>query len=119
MKLRQLLGEDAILVVPADALDIDLRQLIERHRETAGVATLAVKRVDDVSDRNVVIAGADGRVQGLQHQPHPDEALSDLVDLGTYCLSAEAFEYIPDSDLLDWARDVFPALLEHDVPVYV
>jgi len=30
----------------------------------------------------------------------------------------EIFDYFPDRDFVDWAQDVFPALLEQDVPFY-
>jgi NDP-sugar pyrophosphorylase family protein len=38
-----------------------------------------------------------------------------------YVLEPEIFDYFPDSEVVDFAIDVFPALLEHDVPfgVYV
>jgi mannose-1-phosphate guanylyltransferase/mannose-1-phosphate guanylyltransferase/phosphomannomutase len=37
-----------------------------------------------------------------------------------YVFSPEIFDYFPkDQDEVDWAHDVFPALLEHDVPFFV
>ena len=30
----------------------------------------------------------------------------------------EIFDYFPDRTFVDWAQDVFPALLEQDVPFY-
>ena len=30
----------------------------------------------------------------------------------------EIFDYFPDPPFVDWAQDVFPALLEQDVPFY-
>ena len=29
------------------------------------------------------------------------------------------FDYFPDRPFVDWANDVFPALLEHDVPFHI
>jgi mannose-1-phosphate guanylyltransferase/mannose-1-phosphate guanylyltransferase/phosphomannomutase len=117
---RDFFGGDPIVVVSGDALtDVDLRALVERHREAGGIATLTVKRVPDTREFGVVIHDADGRVQGFQEKPEPEEALSDLGNCGIYCFDAEVFDYFPDEPFADWAADVFPELLEHDVPFYV
>ena len=36
-----------------------------------------------------------------------------------YVLEPEVFDYFPDDDAVDFALDVFPALLEHDVAFHV
>jgi mannose-1-phosphate guanylyltransferase/mannose-1-phosphate guanylyltransferase/phosphomannomutase len=113
-------GEDTFIVLAGDALtDVDLTALAEAHRANGGVATLAVKKVKDVSEYGVIVTGADGRVQGFQEKPDPAEALSDLVNCMVYAFSPEVFDYFPAEDPVDFAHDVFPALLEHDVPFHV
>jgi mannose-1-phosphate guanylyltransferase len=113
-------GDDLITVISGDALtDIDVGALVERHRSAGGIATLTVKKVPDTREYGVVIHDADGRIQGFQEKPEPAEALSDLGNCGIYCFSPEIFDYFPDRAFVDWAQDVFPTLLEHDVPFYV
>jgi len=113
-------GGDTFLVLAGDALtDVDLTALVDAHRAGGGVATLAVKKVSDVSEYGVIVAGSDGRVQGFQEKPDPAEALSDLVNCMVYAFSPEVLDYFPDPDPVDFAHDVFPALLEHDVPFHV
>ncbi len=85
----------------------------------AGIATLTVKKVPDTREYGVVIHDADGRIQGFQEKPEPSEALSDLGNCGIYCFSPEIFDYFPQEPFADWAQDVFPALLENDVPFHV
>ena len=84
-----------------------------------GSRRLAVKRVANVSEFGVVIAGSDGRIQGFQEKPDPAEALSDLASCMIYVLSPEIFDYFPDRPVVDFALEVFPALLDHDVPFHV
>ena len=72
-----------------------------------------------MSEFGVVITGSDGRIQGFQEKPDPAEALSDLANCMIYVLEPEIFDYFPDQPVVDFALDVFPALLEHDVPFYV
>ena len=113
-------GDDPVVVVSGDALtDIDLRALVDRHRGAGGIATLTVKKVPDTREYGVVIHDEDGRVQGFQEKPDPAEALSDLGNCGIYCFSPEIFDFFPDADPVDWAQDVFPVLLDNDVPFYV
>jgi mannose-1-phosphate guanylyltransferase/mannose-1-phosphate guanylyltransferase/phosphomannomutase len=113
-------GDDPVVIVSGDALtDTDLNLLVERHRSAGGIATLTVKKVHDTREYGVVIHDADGRIQGFQEKPDPEEALSDLGNCGIYCFSPEIFDYFPDRPFADWAQDVFPALLEGDVPFHV
>jgi mannose-1-phosphate guanylyltransferase/mannose-1-phosphate guanylyltransferase/phosphomannomutase len=124
------LGE-SFLVISGDALtDLDLAAMREFHESHDGIATLALKQVIETSEYGVVITGADGRIQGFQEKPDPAEALSDLANCGIYMFRSEIFDYFPDPGasnaakpedapgFADWALDVFPALLEGDVPFY-
>jgi mannose-1-phosphate guanylyltransferase/mannose-1-phosphate guanylyltransferase/phosphomannomutase len=114
---------DDFLVLAGDALtDADLGALMAAHRANDGVATLGVKKVADVSEYGVIVTGSDGRVQGFQEKPDPSEALSDLCNCMIYAFSPELFDYFPREEMpdpVDFANDVFPALLAGDVPFYV
>jgi mannose-1-phosphate guanylyltransferase len=113
-------GGEPFLVISGDALtDIDLEAFAARHRQTGGVATLAVKQVPDTREYGVVLHDRDGRVTGFQEKPAPEEALSDLGNCGIYMFDARIFDYFPARPFADWAQDVFPVLLENDVPFYV
>ncbi len=112
-------GDETFLIISGDALtDIDLGALWAKHKKTRGIATLALKQAEDTSQLGVVITDGDGRIQGFQEKPDPAEALSDLGNCGIYVFEPEIFDYFPDSDPVDWANDVFPELLEGDVPFY-
>ncbi len=121
----------SFLVVAGDALtDIDLTAMREFHESHDGLVTLATKRVAETDQYGVVIAGEDGRIQGFQEKPDPAEALSDLANTCIYMFRAEVFDHFPAPgtskaakpddapEFADWAMDVFPALLEGDIPFY-
>jgi mannose-1-phosphate guanylyltransferase/mannose-1-phosphate guanylyltransferase/phosphomannomutase len=122
---------DEFLIISGDALtDIDLTAMREFHRSHDGIATLATKRVADTSQFGVAITDKEGRISGFQEKPDPSEALSDLANCGIYMFRKEIFDFFPapgtskaakDDDpdgFADWAMDVFPRLLEGDVPFY-
>jgi mannose-1-phosphate guanylyltransferase len=124
------LGE-SFLVISGDALtDLDLTAMREFHEGHDGIATLATKRVVDTKQFGVAITDSDGRIGGFQEKPDPSEALSDLANCGIYMFRREIFDFFPapgtskaaspeDPDgFADWAMDVFPKLLESDVPFY-
>ena len=117
--VRDHFGDETFLIISGDALtDIDLTALWEAHRSKGGIATLALKRVDDPREFGVVIVGEDGRIQGFQEKPDPAEALSNLGNCGIYVFEPEIFDYFPEKEFVDWAMDVFPRLLEEDVSFY-
>jgi mannose-1-phosphate guanylyltransferase len=122
---------DSFLIISGDALsDIDLTAMREFHESHDGIATLATKRVEDTSQFGVAITGSDGRIQGFQEKPDPAEALSDLANCGIYMFRSEIFDFFPapgtskaagpgdPPGFADWAMDVFPRLLDGDVPFY-
>jgi mannose-1-phosphate guanylyltransferase len=135
-RVRGFLGEtESFLIISGDALtDIDLSAMRESHEANVArgaIATLATKRVDDTTQFGVAITDDEGRIQGFQEKPEPAEALSDLANCGIYMFRREIFDHFPppghrspagDEDqpegFVDWAMDVFPALLDGDVPFY-
>jgi mannose-1-phosphate guanylyltransferase len=135
-KVRDFLSEtDSFLIISGDALtDIDLSAMREAHESNVklgAIATLATKRVDDTAQFGVAITDDEGRIQGFQEKPEAAEALSELANCGIYMFRSEIFEHFPSPDqtspagdddqprgFVDWAMDVFPALLEGDVPFY-
>jgi mannose-1-phosphate guanylyltransferase/mannose-1-phosphate guanylyltransferase/phosphomannomutase len=113
-------GGEPFVVISGDALtDIDLTALVARHREAGGVATLAVKQVPDTREYGVVLHDREGRVTGFQEKPAPEEALSSLGNCGIYVFDPQIFDYFPARPFADWAQDIFPVLLENDVPFYI
>jgi mannose-1-phosphate guanylyltransferase/mannose-1-phosphate guanylyltransferase/phosphomannomutase len=117
--VRDHFGGETFLIISGDALtDIDLTKLWKAHKQHGGIGTLSLMEVEDPSELGVVIVGPGGRIQGFQEKPDPAEALSNLGNCGIYVFEPEIFDYFPDTDFVDWANDVFPALLEQDVPFY-
>lgn len=117
--------DDCFCVISGDALtDVDLSALVEDHRQSGAVATLACKQVDDPSEFGVIVTDGDGRIEGFQEKPSQGEALSNLANCGIYVFDDSIFDHFPPADhrspagpedqpdgFVDWAMDVFPALL--------
>ena len=105
--------DETFVVIMGDALtDVDLRQLVDFHKERGALATLALMRVEDTSRYGVVELDGRNNIVGFQEKPRPEEAVSTLANTGIYVLEPEVLDYIPEASFFDFADDVFPRLLE-------
>lgn len=117
---RDFLTEEdtAFLVTSGDGLHtIDLAALAEAHRASGALATITVKRVDDITGFGVVVTGEDGRVRSFQEKPAPADALSDLVNVGVYCFDAAIFDEIPATGASDFGSEILPRLVAEGADV--
>jgi mannose-1-phosphate guanylyltransferase/mannose-1-phosphate guanylyltransferase/phosphomannomutase len=118
--VREFFGDEPFVVMAGDALtDVDVGALVAAHEANDGIATLVAKRVTNTSEYGVIVTDPDARVQGFQEKPDPAEALSDRANSMIYAFDPEIFDYFPDKPVVDFALDVFPALLDGDVPFHV
>ena len=105
--------DETFVVVSGDALtDVDLGDLVAFHKEKKALATIALRRVYDTSEFGVVEVDGEDNISGFQEKPDPQEAISTLANTGVYVLEPRVLEYIPENTFFDFARDVFPLLLQ-------
>lgn len=112
--LRQLswLYPDPFLVYYGDVYsDIDLSELIDRHRGGSALATIAVHPVDDPTRCGIVEFDADGGVTRFVEKPAADQVFSHFANSGIYVMQAEVLRYVTDIPS-DFGSHVFPRLLE-------
>jgi len=87
-----------------ELLDLDLAQLLERHLELGGAATIVVSPL--VSHLGVVELEDDDTVTGFREGPR----LPHWVNSGVYVLGEEALERLPDRG--DHEASTFPELAQ-------
>jgi mannose-1-phosphate guanylyltransferase len=117
---RDFFGDEPFLVISGDALtDLDVAGFFAAHAAHGGIATLCVKQVPDTREYGVVIHDDSDRILGFQEKPEPSDAKSDLGNCGMYLFDPAIFDHFPETDPVDWAHDVFPALLAADVPFHI
>ena len=106
-------GKDFI-VLSADGLtDIDLQEAIASHEKSNCIATMVTKRIDysEVSKFGVVVTDDNGIIVEFQEKPQANEAKSNLINTGIYIFKYDIFDYIPENQNFDFAKNVFPKLL--------
>ncbi len=106
-------GIDSTFVVcNGDVLtDLDVTDLIARHRAAGADATIALHRVADPSAFGVVPTDADGRVEAFVEKPPPGEAPTDAINAGTYVLEPSVLDRIADGVAVSIERVTFPELV--------
>jgi len=110
---------DTFVVISGDALtDIDLSSLLKIHRKNGALATIALKKVDEVEQFGVVITDQNGKIESFQEKPRAQEALSDMANTGIYIFEPEIFKYIPARQFYDFGKQVFPHLVKIGAPFY-
>lgn len=117
-KMEKFLDE-TFVVISGDVLtDINLWELVQKHRNTGAIATIALKEVSDPRHFGVVITESNGRIKAFQEKPKPQEALSKLANTGIYVFEPEIFKLIPVDTFYDFGKQLFPLLVEKEYEFY-
>jgi mannose-1-phosphate guanylyltransferase / phosphomannomutase len=118
VKNAEELLDETFLVISGDALcDFDLAALVDSHRASGAVATLALKSVDNPLEFGVVIVDSDGRVERFLEKPSWGQVFSDTINTGVYVLEPEVLRAVPPGIPYDFSKQLFPDLLERGKPL--
>ena len=111
--------DDTFLVISGDALcDVDLTRLVEFHRERNASVTIGLKSVPNPLDFGIVVTDDEGRVERFLEKPSWGQVFSDTINTGIYVLEPEVLKHVPDDRPFDFAKELFPLLLEMGRPIY-
>lgn len=106
---------DDFIVLSADGLtNADLQQGIDVHKRSGAIATIGIKAIpiEEVSHFGVVVTDKNGFISEFQEKPAVNEAKSNFINTGIYIFNYKIFDYIPADTFYDFAKNVFPKLLE-------
>jgi NDP-sugar pyrophosphorylase family protein len=116
-QLEWFLG-DRFVVLYGDVLtDLDLSRLEEADRGFGGVGTLALGENEDPTRSGIVQLDSAGRIIRFIEKPATDE-FGRLANSGIYVLHRRVLDLVPPGTPFDFGSDLFPALLEADLPLY-
>ncbi len=111
--LEHFFSEGPFFVVYGDVYTrVDLQQLLDHHRSRRALATIALRRPDDVSQCGIVQMDEDGWITDFVEKP---ESVDDPADAwangGVYVVEPAVLRHIRRDAEQDFGRDVFPALV--------
>ncbi len=109
--------EDCILVLSGDAIcDFDLKKAKDEFLESGCDGAILLSRAKDTGEYGTVCV-ENGRVTQLLEKPSARDTVSNLISTGIYFLSKRALELIPDNEMYDFAKDLFPAMMRNGMPI--
>ena len=114
--------DETTLVLCGDALiDLDIGAAVREHKEKGAVASVVALDVppDQVQYYGMVVPDKNGRVQSFQEKPRPEEAKSTLASTGIYLMEPSVVDLIPSGQNFDIGSQLFPMLVERDLPFFV
>lgn len=114
--------DETTLVICGDAIvDLDIGAALHEHRTKGAVASVVALDVprEEVVNYGIVVADKDGRVKSFQEKPKPADAKSTLASTGIYIFEPAALELIPSGKAFDIGSELFPLLVEKELPFYV
>lgn len=119
VKNAQQFLDDTFIVISGDALtDLDISKAIDYHRQKKSKATIILRREDVPLEYGVVITDESGKVIRFLEKPSWSEVFSDTVNTGIYILEPEVLDYFGKDVNFDFSKDLFPKLLEDEIPMY-
>jgi NDP-sugar pyrophosphorylase family protein len=107
--------------------DINIKNLIEFHKEKQAALTIVLREVDNVEGLGIANIDQSGRIQEFVEKPHPKDAPSNLANTGLYVLSPEiqqifkekgVQQLVKEKNRLDFGYDFIPYVISTGRPVY-
>ncbi|NLA77055.1 MAG: NTP transferase domain-containing protein, partial [Clostridiales bacterium] len=112
-------AEDDFIVISGDALcDYYLKNAAAYHREKNADVTIICARADDPREYGLVTADGEDRISGFVEKPGWAQVTTDCANTGIYILKPSVLKLIPDGEPSDFAKNIFPRMLETDKKLF-
>lgn len=111
--------KEPFVVISGDAVcDFDLEKIMLFHKASNAMVTIVASEASDPREYGVIKVGEHNRVMGFVEKPSWNQAVSNLANTGVYIINPECLDLIPNGKKYDFASDLFPLMLERDMPVF-
>jgi NDP-sugar pyrophosphorylase family protein len=107
--------------------EINVKDLIQFHREKGAVMTIVLREVQNVEGLGIADIDKNSRIRRFVEKPQPKDAPSNLANTGLYVISPEikkifkekrVKQLIEEKHRLDFGYDFIPYLTQAGHPVY-
>ncbi len=113
--------DETTLVLCGDAIiDLDIGAALAEHHAKQAMASVVALEVpeDQVQNYGIVVADPDGRITSFQEKPKPAEARSRLASTGIDIFEPSVIDLVPPGQEFDIGSQLFPLLVEKQLPFY-
>lgn len=110
---------EPFIVISGDAVcDFDLEKIVSYHKARGAQVTVVAVEASDPREYGIITVDKENRITGFIEKPSWTQAISNLANTGIYIINPECLDLIPKGESFDFASDLFPMMLEKDMPVY-
>jgi len=114
---KEFIGDSSFVVLsPVYPGNLDLENLLKRHRESGNMATVAVSRLKQGA-RGCFETDSSMRIVGYVDSPTPKEQKSLFQPLGLYVFEPGVLDFISDESYMDIKEQLIPTLIEENQTV--
>jgi len=104
--------DGTFMVLNGDIISsLNIRKFIQFHKKNKAMATISLWPVKNVWEFGVVEIKPDGRITNFVEKPRKEEAPSNLINAGAYCLEPDILDYIEEGRLVSMEKEVFPQII--------
>jgi len=109
---KYLEGQDFLIVGGDHVTDLNVLEFYRTHQKEKPTTTIGLISIDDPSEYGIAEIDASYEIKRFKEKPSPGEIFSNLASTGMYVCKPEIFDHIPAGTKYDFARDLFPKLME-------
>lgn len=110
------IGDENFIIISGDLVtDFDFQKLFTFHKEQKSKLSIGLTSVENPLQFGVVIANEEHVIEKFLEKPSWGEVFSDTINTGIYILEPEILEFIPEGENFDFAKDLFPTLMEKQI----
>lgn len=112
-------GDESFLVISGDAIcDFDLRRLVSAHEKHKPAVSIALFPHEEPMRYGLALCDGESCVRSFIEKPDWSRVVTNLVNTGIYILTPSAMALVPEGEVFDFAKDLFPVLLEKGETLY-
>jgi len=109
---RYLDGQPFLVVGGDHVADLNLLEFYREHIAGDAITTIGLISIDDPCEYGIAEIDVENNIQRFREKPAPGEIFSNLASTGMYVCDPAVFDHIPAGRKFDFARDLFPELME-------
>ncbi len=112
------LNDSPFLVVDGDHItDLDLLSFYRDHLKGDSMVSIGLISIDDPCEYGIAEIDVNYHIMRFFEKPSPGEIFSNLASTGIYVCNPSIFDYIPKDQKFDFAKDLFPKLMENKINI--
>ncbi|MFO7946790.1 MAG: NDP-sugar synthase [Armatimonadota bacterium] len=98
--------------------DFNPAALARFHLQKEALVTFCLRQVENISPYGLIQRNDDGSVRAFREKIEHDETGQNTVNAGFYVMDPEVLQHIPANEPYSNEKELFPALLQQNKPLY-